>query len=257
MKNKVSLLVFLFSWAFQSGFAQAGYQGHRNEVSIDVLNLALRGELNLMYKFAVGKSAVVFLNYTKTNLERSMNNPAAYSLLYSDGSSLINYSYDDVLSGKSKYSMTTYGFGALWTRNNFNMNMPVGVYCGLGAYISNGELTDSYTFKPGLVGSDSPILFDVNQFNLRVIYGNEFVLSGLLTMDISLAAGITFGKYSLKNPATTGLIAEYPFSEFPQTPFSGPNRTEDWAVDYSGLNSNTSKKTSLFLGPSIRIGYMF
>lgn len=257
MKNKISLLVLLFSLNFQSGFAQAGYQGRRNEVSIDILNLALRGELNFMYKFAVGKTAVVFLNYAKTNLERSMNNPAAYSLSYSDGSSQIYYNYDDVISGKSKYSLTTFGFGALWTRNNFNMNMPVGVYCGLGAYISNGELTDSYTFKTGMAGNDSPILFDVNQFNLRVIYGNEFVLSGLLTMDISLAVGVTFGKYSIKNPVTTGLLAENPFSEFPQTPFSGPNRTEDWTSDYSGLNSNTSKKTSLFLGPSIRIGYMF
>ena len=76
-------------------------------------------------------------------------------------------------------------------------------------------------------------------------------------MDIALAAGFTRGKYSLKNPAEIGLNASTPFSEFPQTPFSGPNKTEDWSIDYSGLDSKTTTKTSLFFGPSIRIGYIF
>jgi hypothetical protein len=241
----------------KSGYAQAGFQGRRNEISIDVLNLALRGEFNAMYKFALGKSYVVFLNYAKTDLDRTMHNPMGYNLTYTDGSTQIGYGYDDVLSGKSEFSLSTYGFGVLWTKNYFNMNMPVGVYFGLGTFISNGELTETYNFKPGLLGSGSPILYDINQFNLRAIYGNEFVLSGMLTMDISLAIGFTSGKYSLKNPVADGLISSNPFSEFPQTPFSGANKTEDWNIDYSGLETHTAKKTSIFFGPSIRIGYMF
>ena len=258
MRNKTFLFMLLLLLTYTSGSAQAGFQGRRNELSIDVLNLALRGEFNLMYKFALGKSSAVFLDYSKIDLERTMNNPAGYNLFYFDGSPQFNYSNEDLVSGKSAFSLSTFGFGVLWTKNYFNMNMPVGVYYGLGAYISSGELSDTYILKPGLQGSNAPpIQYDVNQFNLRVIYGNEFVLSGMLTMDIALAVGFTRGKYSLQNPTEIGLSASTPFSEFPQNPFSGPNKTEDWSLDYSGLDSKTTTKTSLFFGPSIRIGYMF
>lgn len=259
MKNKKIILFLIIGLWNSTAFAEAGFQGHRSEISIDAFSLAERNELNFMYKFAITKTISAFVDYGKATLDGKMKTPI-WGLSYIDETGYLNsYGPEDILSGKSKFSLSTFGLGVFYTTSIYNMHMPVGSYTGFGLFKSSGTMDETYNLKEGLAGNGQTIKYDLSQLNVRFLYGKDFVLTGLLTMDISLCVGYTFSSYTMKDATVPGLVPENPYGSYPQISFAGFSKKDDWTSDYDYNTGATTKykSTNLYLTPSVRIGYIF
>ncbi len=259
MKNNLKILAIVFLLSANSLFAQTGFQGKRNEISLDVFSLAYFNELHFTYKFALSKYYALYGKYSTGSFSRDMSDPRVYDLVY------VKDQYDntqiepgDIVSGKTDFKSSSYEFGVLLMKRNFGTSLPIGFYTALGFEISNGEMTDIYTFKEGISGSGNPQKYDVSQFKLVGYTGWDIILTGNLTLDISLEFGAAWGKYEYQPTALPALLAEEPYATFPQIPFIGHNEKEDWGMDYDDLGYLSEYKAlNILIMPSIKVGYIF
>jgi hypothetical protein len=262
MKNKICLL-FLIVFASSGLHAKTGFIGRRNEISMDAFSLAYMKEINFTYKFAISKHIVAFANYATASFSKDMKSVDNVGLTQYDefGSTQYFTGYEYLSSGKTDFKSNTIGFGVLYSSPFNNMDLPVGSYTGIGILKSSGTMTDSYTTKEQYGGVTTPFKYDMSTWNFRCYYGKEIILTGMLSLDISLMAGFSFENYTLAEP--TDVIPDSPYGHFPQVIFSGHNPKdymEEDNYDYSGVSLTGTGDYSLisfYLMPSIRIGYIF
>lgn len=226
-KINVLLLLFLLVICQNSKAQTKGFIGSKNAIFFDA-STAFQKEIKFQYNVHIKKHRILLVDLARQKIEDS-------ALFNKEGDRFLI----DLL-----HTNNSIGIGFLSNNKKLNMPMPIGSYYGIKFERHWGTLHQT---------KDDLMLDSYNhQSNLpMIIFGRGIALNHRFIIDLSIKAGVKFGKYFLPNDGVHKNIVP-PLGLYPQNiPFVNQNEK------ITEVSSGVYKYYAYYAMPGLKFGFLF
>jgi len=225
---KINVLLILLLVLCQSSKAQTkGFIGSKNAIFFDASTI-LQKEIKFQYNVHIKKHRILLVDLARQKIDNSV-------VFNQEGdSSLISLHHNN----------NSIGIGFLMNNKKLNMPMPIGSYFGVKFERHWGKLHQS---------KEDLMLDSYNhQSNLpMLIFGRGIAINHRFVIDLSIKAGIKFGKYFLPIDRVHKNIVP-PLGLYPSNiPFVNQNKK------ITEVSSGVYKYYAYHAMPSLKFGFLF